>query len=122
MERRQLIRRLVLNSICDDFENVDQVILRDVTRDGSKFGLTIERSDIVDALKGLIEHGLAKAYLLSGTMGPDPFAGELPGMPALDVVEEDFQTYFYITKNGMDFHLADDSWWPFDDEAEPPKK
>ena len=121
MERRELVRRLVLNSICDDFENVDQVILRDVTRDGSKFGLTIQRSDMVDALKGLIEDGLAKAYLLSSTMGPDPFAGELPGMPALDVVEKDFQTYFYITKKGMDFHLANDSWWPFDDAGEAPK-
>ena len=121
MDRRELIRRLVLNSICDDFENVDQVILRDVTRDGSKFGLMIERSDIVDALKGLIEDGLAKAYLLSSITGRDPFAGELPGMPSLDVVEKDFQTYFYITKKGMDFHLADDTWWPFDDEADVPK-
>ncbi len=85
--------------------------------------MTIERPDIVEALKGPIEDGLAKAYLLSGTMGPDPFAGELPGMPALEVVEEDFQTYFYITKKGMDFYLADDSWWPLgdDDEDETPK-
>lgn len=116
MERRELIRRLVLNSISDDFENVDQMILQDVTRDGSRFGLTIERPDIVDALKGLIDDGLAKAYLLSGDMGPNPFAGELPGMPPLDVVETYFKTYFYITKKGMDFHLADDTWWPFDDE------
>lgn len=115
-----LIRRLVLNSICEDFENVDQSILRDVTRGGSKFGLTIERSDIVDALNGLIENGLAKAYLLSPTMGPDPFAGALPGMPPLDVIEENFQTYFHATKKGMDFHLADDSWWPFEDEVETP--
>lgn len=93
MKRRELIRRLVLNAICDDFENVDQTILRDVTRDGSRFGLTIERSDIVDELAGLIEDGLAKAYLLSGTMGRDPFAGELPGMPSLDVVEENFRTF-----------------------------
>ena len=62
MERRELIRRLVLNSICNDFENVDQTILRDVTRDGSKLGLTIERS-----------------------------------------------------------HRADDTWWPFGDEAETPQ-
>ena len=121
MERRELIRRPVLNSICDNFENVDQIILPGVTRDGSKFGLTIERSDIVDALKGLIEDGLAKAYFLSGTPGRDPFAGELPGMPPLDVVEEDFQTYFYITKKGMDFHRADRSWWPFGDEDETPR-
>jgi hypothetical protein len=77
MERRERVRRLVLNSICDDFENVDQIILQDVTREGSKLGLTIERSDIVDALEGLIVDGLVKAYLLSGTMGPDPFAGNL---------------------------------------------
>jgi hypothetical protein len=83
MERRELIRRLVLNSICDDFENVDQRILEVVTRDGSRFGLTIERSDIVDGLDGLIESGLAKAYLLSCR---EP-AQELPGMPSLDVVE-----------------------------------
>jgi hypothetical protein len=28
-------------------------------------------------------------------------------MPPLDVVEEDFKTYFYITKKGMDLHLSD---------------
>ena len=121
MEPRELIRRLVLKSICDDFENVDQIILRDVSRDASRFGLTIERSDIVDALKGLIEDGFAKAYRLSGSMGADPFAGELPDMPSMDMVEENFQTYFYITNNGMDFYLADNSWWPFDDEAEMPR-
>jgi len=121
MDRLELIRRLVLNSICDDFENVDQIILRDVARDGSVLGLTIERSDIVVALEGLVEDGLAKAYFLSGTMGRDPFAGELPRMPSLDIVEENFQTYFYITKKGMDFHLAVNTLWPFADEAETPK-
>ncbi len=115
MERLDLIRRLVLDSISDDFENVDQIILRDVTRDGARFGLAIERSDIVDALDRLIKDGLAKAYILSGKMR-DPFAGELPGMPSLDILEHDFQTYFYITKKGKDFHLADDSWWPFEDD------
>lgn len=114
MERLDLIRRLVLNSICDDLENVDQVILRDVTRLGSQFGLTVERSDIVLALTSLVEEGLAKAYLLPGP-GPEPFAGELPGMPAIDLVEVDFETYFYITEKGMDFHLADNMWWPSDE-------
>lgn len=40
-------------------------------------------------------------------------------MPPLDVVEEYFTTYFFITEKGMDLHLADDSWWPFDEEREP---
>ena len=105
MNRSEVIRRMVLNAISDDYENVDQVILRDVAQDGAKLGFTIERSDIVDALTELIENGLAKAYLLSST---DP-AQELKGMPPLDVVEADFKTYFYITRKETDLHLSDDT-------------
>jgi len=50
---------------------------------------------------------------LSGT---EPFSTELQGMPPVHVVEEDFKTYFYITKKGMEFHRSDDTWWPFDDD------
>lgn len=103
MNRSELIRRMVLNSICDDYENVDQTIFRDVAKGGAELDLTVERSEIVDALAGLIEEGLAKAYVLSGRQ---PFSTELQGMPSLDVVEEDFKTYFYITKKGMD-HLSE---------------
>jgi hypothetical protein len=92
---------------------VDQVILRNVAEDGVKCGLTIERSEIVNALSGLIADGLAKAYLLSGTK---PHVSELQGMPQIDVPETDFKTYFYITKKGMNLHLFDDKGWPFDDE------
>jgi len=60
----------------------------------------------------LIRRLLREAYDLSGTMGRDPFAGELPGMQCMDTVEEDFGTYFYITQKGMDVHIADDQWWP----------
>jgi hypothetical protein len=107
---------LVLNSISDDYENVDQVILRDVAQDGAKLGLTLDRSDVVEALASLVRDDLAKAYRLSGFA---PYSTELPGMPPLDVVEEDFKTYFYITKKGMDLHLSDDSWWPFDEDGRP---
>jgi hypothetical protein len=113
MNRRELIRRFVLRVISDDYENVDQIILPDVAADGARCGLTIERSDVVDALAGLIEDGLAKAYLLSGTK---PHVTELRGMPSIEVVEEYFRTYFYITTQGRDLHLSDDTWWPFDDE------
>jgi hypothetical protein len=116
LSRSEFVRRLVLNSICDDFENVDQVILPDVAADGAKCGLTIERPEVVEALAGLIEDGLAKAYRLPGP-SRDPFSGELKGMPPMDVIEEDFKTYFYITEKGMDLHLSDDTWWPFDDEG-----
>jgi hypothetical protein len=113
MTRRELVRRLVLNSISDDYENVDQIILPDVAADGAKCGLTIERSEIGEALGALIEEGLAIAYLLSGKK---PHVTELQGMPTINVVEENFKTYFYITKKGKDFHVSDDTWWPFDDD------
>jgi hypothetical protein len=69
---------------------------------------------VVEALASLIEDGLAKAYRLSSK---DPFATELQGMPPTEVIEEYFKTYFLITKKGMDLHLSDDTWWPFDDEG-----
>ena len=113
MTRGEFVRRLVLNSICDDFENVDQIILPDVARTGAKCGLTIERSEVVDALASLIADGLAEAYVL------DPLSGkrQLPGMPPVDEVD-DFRTHFYITKKGMDLNLSYDEWWPLDDEGE----
>jgi hypothetical protein len=116
MIRSELVRRLVLNSICDDFENIDQVILPEVAEAGAKCGLTIERSEVVETLAGLIENGLAKAYVLRGS-GDDPFSDELKGMPPMDAVEQDFETYFYITKKGMDLHLSGVAWWPLDDEG-----
>ena len=114
MNRGELVRLLVLDAICDDYENLDQVILRDVALSGAKCGLTIERAEVVDALSGLIRDGLAKAYLLSSTK---PWSTELQGMPPLDIVEADFKTYFYITEKGMQLQLADDSSWPFGAEG-----
>ena len=101
--------------ICDDFENVDQIIFREVAEQASMCGFTVQRSDIVEALTRLVDTGLVKAYDLSAS-GPDPFSGELRGMPPLDVIEENFKTYFYVTKRGLDSHLSDPSW-PFDDEG-----
>jgi hypothetical protein len=49
----------------------------------------------------------------------EPGSTEFPGMPPVDIVEEDFKTYFYITKKGMDFHLSDETWWLFGDNDEP---
>jgi hypothetical protein len=103
VNRNDLVRRLVLTTIADDYENVDQVILRQVAEAGVAFGLTIERSDIVDALGGLIGDGLAKAYLLSPANG----SIELQSMPPLDAIETYFQMYFYITKKGIDLLSGD---------------
>lgn len=112
MTRNELIRRMVLNAIADDYENVDQIILPQVAKDCAKLGFAIERSEIVKALGELVASGLAKGFLLSDA------PVELQSMPSLEVVEEDFTTYFYVTKNGRDAQLSDE-WWPFDDDGEP---
>ena len=114
MTRNEFVLRLVLDSICDDYENVDQIILRQVSEDTAKCGLIVDRPEIVEALARLIERGWSKAYLLSGT---EPFSRELEEMPSLDIIEEHFKTYFYITKKGKEVQLADESWWPFDEEG-----
>lgn len=116
MTRAEFLQHLVLDKICDDLENVDQVILPDVAKQAARCGLTVQRPEIVAALQALVESGLAKAYDLSAT-SRDPFSGEIAGMPPLDVVEEYFRTYFYVTEKGMEFHESDGTWWPFDDEG-----
>jgi hypothetical protein len=72
--------------------------------------LTIERSEIVNALAGLIEDELAKA---SGE--------EFRVMPPMDLIEDDdenfFKTYFEITTTGMVLHLYDDPSDPIDAEG-----
>lgn len=108
--RVEVVRRLILSSISDDYENVDQVILRSVNQEAAKYRWTFERSETVRALAWLIENGLAKAYLLSSRK---PYATEFKRIPSLDVVETNFRTYFYITKKGMELHLSP---WP-DEES-----
>jgi hypothetical protein len=104
MTRSELIRRMVLSAICDDYENVDQAILGMVAEAGAKRGLTVERSEIVDALAALIDDGLAKAYDWCGPNYP------LQGMPPLDIVEENFKTHFYRTEKGLDLQRSDPVW------------
>ncbi|MBS1857648.1 MAG: hypothetical protein JST11_19925 [Acidobacteria bacterium] len=116
MTRAELVQQLVLAAISDDFENGDQVNLRDVAARTAMCGFTVQRADIVEVLTGLVEGGLAKAYDLVAA-GPDPFSGELPGMPRLDVVEEDFRTYFYATEKGLEALRSQAASWPFDGEG-----
>ncbi|HWB85275.1 MAG TPA: hypothetical protein VG675_14120 [Bryobacteraceae bacterium] len=113
MERSEVIRRMVLNEISDDYENVDQVILPNVARECANLGIIVERSQVVEALAELVESGLAKAYRLSCI---EP-AEELRDMPPVDVVEEHFKTYFYISEKGLEVHLSDDASPPFDEDG-----
>ncbi len=112
MDRREFTRLFVLNTICDDYENIDQIILPNALRDGARCGVTIDRGDVVEALASLIEDGLAKAYNLRR----EPNCCELGGMPDVSEIEDcfDFETYFLVTDEGKEVHLSNDSWWPFD--------
>ncbi len=56
---------MVLNEICDDYENVDQTILPNVARQGIAFGLAVDRGEVVNTLAGLLAD-LAKAFDLTG--------------------------------------------------------
>ncbi len=115
MERNEIVRRLVLREITDDYENVDQQILPSVSRLGERLGMNIQRGEVVTALAGLIHDGFASAYRLSPFEPPLEFKG----MPSLEVVEMYFETYFYVTPKGLAAYLADDSQWPFDAEGNP---
>jgi hypothetical protein len=48
--------------MCDEFENVDQLIFSDVAGVAAQCGLTLERSEVVESLRALVEKRLAKAY------------------------------------------------------------
>jgi len=113
-EGREVVRALVMDAICDDYENIDQTILHEVAIAGAKCGLTIERSEVVDTLAGLIADGLATAYHLSTK---EPFATALPGMPPVNEIDE--YTCFYLTKKGLELKLSDNARWPFDDDGNP---
>lgn len=110
MGRKKLVRLVVLNAICDDYENLDQTILPTVVRDAAECGVErVDRAEVVTALTSLVVDGLAEAFTLSPH---ESFSVCMEGVPSLEVVEEDFRTYFLITKKGMDLHLSDDEW-PF---------
>jgi hypothetical protein len=112
MTRTEIIRLAVLNSICDDYENLDQIILEDVRKDCSRIGPAVERAEVVQALADLIEDGQAKACLLSPF---PPHCVEVEGMPPMEEIEKDFETYLFITDKGMAVHMTAD--WPFDSEG-----
>ncbi len=113
MNRRELVRLFVLDWIRDNWENVDQLILAKVAEMGAECGLTIDRSEVVNALAGLVGDGLATAYRFAGEESVD-----IEGMPPLDTVEEDFVTYFRATEKGMELHLSDQPGWPFDESGD----
>jgi hypothetical protein len=114
MRRRALVRTLVLNSIADDYENLEQ-ITKQVASISADCGMTIPPSEILEALGDLVGAGLAKAYQLSSNE-PE----EICGMPSANEIGSPFLTtendiYFWVTKKGMDLQLSPCKDWPFDE-------
>jgi len=114
VNRGELVRRMVLNTMCDDYENIDQIVLPTVARDCAKLGIIVERPEIVSTVSRLLEDGLIKAYDLQA-------GDELDGMPSVDLIEFEntLRTYFYVTGEGLEYHRSDKTWWPFDDDDVP---
>jgi hypothetical protein len=112
--RRELVLRIVLNEISDDYENLHQ-IAKQVAMTISGCGMTVPLEEILQGLTDLVDAKLAKAYRLSNGVEaidgmPSP---EEIGSPDEPGVEDAF---FWITKEGMKLQLADYPDWPFDDD------
>jgi hypothetical protein len=119
MSRAELIRMLVLTSIADDYENLEQ-IAKGVTRMSTECGMSVSAFEILDALADLIESNTAKACR------SDSFKNrwtELDGMPERTEIGSRCETatddaWFWVTERGKQMVLAPDTDGPFDDEGE----
>jgi len=114
MRRSELVRTFVLNGIADDYENLEQ-ITKQVDGLSAGCGMTIQSSEILEALGDLVGAGLAKAYQLSSNQ-PEEIIGMPPtneiGSPNLTTASD---IYFWVTKKGMDVQLSPCEDWPFDE-------
>ncbi|MCU1328751.1 MAG: hypothetical protein JWN34_4121 [Bryobacterales bacterium] len=97
MNRNELIRLIVLNEVCDDYENLDQTILANASSEARRHGFVVSRRDVVEALTALLHCSLIKAYRLAPQRAPEV----LVEMPDLSVAEQNFTTYFFATPEGM---------------------
>jgi hypothetical protein len=102
---------MVLNAICDDYEDIGQIKTL-VGRDAGHCGMKIEWPEIETALRELVRGGLARAYKLYPSSRPPHIHGGMP--PAREMVEHG--AYFSVTAEGMKLHLAEFEGWPFDEE------
>jgi hypothetical protein len=64
MTRAELIHMFVLDSMCDDYEDIERITDWAV-ESGSRCGLTISHDDIIQALRELIDMGRIKAWDLT---------------------------------------------------------
>jgi hypothetical protein len=108
---------LVLNEICDDYENLAISIEMPIMERGGRCGLYVDKGEIVHALQELVELGLARPYRLHGDRRPN-WAEEMERMPSLEEMESPDGAWFFRTDAGLEAQLADWQPWPFDDDDE----
>jgi hypothetical protein len=111
--RSELVRMLVLNEICDDYENLAVSIEMPIKERGGRCGLYIEKEEIVEALTELFDLGWAKAYHLDGER-----TTVFKTMPSLTEMEDFSGAWFYRTEEGLRAQLENWEPWPFDDDDE----
>lgn len=109
MNRKELVNIFVLEAVADDYENVEQ-IHKEVTGLASRCGLTINVSEIEEAMTDLIKSDLVRAYRLS----PRLPAEEINGVPVPSIRSE---CYFWATPKGREFLASPSVPWPFDEEG-----
>jgi hypothetical protein len=101
MTRAELIRRFVLNSFCDGYEDIEQ-ITKATDEEGPACGLTISHDDIIQALRELIDLGYARALDFEPRKPAPP--EEYPGMPSPEEITAD--TCFKGTPEGLEFYSS----------------
>jgi hypothetical protein len=105
VKREELFRLFVCESIRDRYMTIGH--LENVA---GRCGIGISRHEMLRALHEFIELGQAKAYDLDRREWLPP---EYDGMPPLEDITP-WVAYFGVTREGLEFHDARDSWWPFD--------
>jgi len=110
MTREDLIRQLLLSqTIADDYDEIDR-ITECVTRNAAKCGVEVTPNEVRSYVWELLNHGLAKAYLLSTR---EPYVLGIPGVPSIEELDE---YYFLLTEKGIEALNATTAPWPFDED------
>jgi hypothetical protein len=111
MERRifrtDLLQRLALNVVSDDYENLEMV-RQECLSDAAALGVSFSVQEISTAVRELIMRGLVKAYSLSSR---EP-AREIEGQPA-DIDME--KLYFFQTNEGKLANATE--FWPIGEDG-----
>ncbi len=104
----ELLRMFVLDTIADDYENLEK-ICADVSAMSTRCGLSVQSSDVVEALVSLIASGLASPYKLR------PTAEKVEGVPPISNLGN---YYYWVTEKGRGVQLSDYADWPFGENGE----